>query len=99
MTKDSSVRSGGVGGSAFNTDISAYHYRRWQRQVETIKRKSEQIMSDMMDVLGEDDHFTDLADDVTCVAENLSDALDRAVAKRKADRSAALHKGNPNVQG
>lgn len=76
-----------MSGSQFNTDISAYHYRRWQRQVETIRRKSEQIMSDMMDVLGEDDAFTDLADDVTCVAETLSDALDRAVIRRKAVRA------------
>lgn len=74
--------------SQFNTDISARHYRRWQRQAETIQRKAEAIMSDMIDVLGIDDHFTDLADGLGCAAGDLSDALNRAVARRKAARQA-----------
>ncbi len=67
----------------FDTRVSAARYRAWLRQCDTIEKKAEKIFSEMMDELGEDSFFTDLADEVVNVAENLGDALLRAIDKRK----------------
>lgn len=63
--------------------------RAWARRAQTIHRKAEDLLSDMIDALGVEHEGTDFADNVTCETASLvavltSDRYDMWAAGRAA---------------
>lgn len=66
---------------------STYQCRAWQRRAETIQRKAEDLLDDMVRKLSAEHELTDDADNVTHQAEELTENLRRYPDRLKARRA------------
>lgn len=65
------------------TRVSGYRLAQWRRRADTLHRKAQDLLSDMISQLGLEDPATDYSDAIVERCEELGGMLDRWAASQK----------------